>query len=201
MTIGFIMALVCVCIACRCIIFKKHEVKWIWGLVPGANKYKLGKIVNSKKLGLAVAITHVLLAITFTLCFGFEIWIIKTYTATIKIPVKDTTISKVEVVVPKDVANLAVWSKYVLIIIAAIALILWCILMWKFTIRHDRNPWWIMLWAIIPVIPYIAFASSQTVVIDGKKYKLQKVEITEEDKTTEKSSKKSKRKIKHEKST
>ena len=32
MTIGFILALTFVCIVCRCIIFKKRDIKIIWGI-------------------------------------------------------------------------------------------------------------------------------------------------------------------------
>ena len=56
--------------------------------------------------------------------------------------------------------------------------------MWKFTIQQNRNPWWIMLWAIIPVIPYIVFANSSNVVIDGKKYVFKKVEVEEKEEST-----------------
>ena len=180
MTIGFILALMCICVACRCILLRKYDVKWVWGLVPGLNKYKLGKLTKSNVLSIILCIMSMLTLAVFGFCFGYEIWIIKNYSTQIKIPVNGSNLSKIEVVVPNDVANIAIWSKYILIGVAAVTLIFWCIIMWKFTIQQNRNPWWIMLWAIIPVIPYIVFAASSNVVIDGKKYKLQRVAVEEE---------------------
>lgn len=179
MTLGLILALYAACIVCRAIIFSKRDVRPIWAFVPGVNKYKLGKLSGCKKLAKLNAILHPLCIASFLFCFGYELWIIKEYAYAVQVPVNGIDYSKVEVLVPDDVALVAVWSKYFLIAVAAATITVWSMMMWKFTIQHDRNPWWIMLWAIIPIIPYVAFALSSTVVIDGKKYVTKRVEVEE----------------------
>lgn len=177
MTLGFILALCVICTICRAIIFKKHDIKPLWAFIPIANKYKLGKMIGSKRLGILNAILHPLTQLTFLFCFGYEIWIIKEYSQTIKVPVDGFSDSAIDVLVPNDVAFIAVWSKYFLIAVAAISIIVWCIMMWKLTMQQERNPWWIMIWAIIPAIAYIFFAASSTVIVNGKKYITKKIEI------------------------
>ena len=184
MTIGFILALTFVCIVCRCIIFKKRDIKIIWGILPIVNKYKFGRIVGSKLIGILNAIFQTLVFLAFGFAFGLELWIIKNYSQEVKIPVNGTSSSTIQVYVPEDIANIAIWSKYILIGLAVIAIVMWSIMMWKFTIQQNRNPWWIMLWAIIPVIPYIVFANSSNVVIDGKKYVFKKVEVEEKEESS-----------------
>ena len=41
--------------------------------------------------------------------------------------------SKVEVLVPDDVALVAVWSKYFLIAVAAATITVWSMMMWRFS--------------------------------------------------------------------
>lgn len=179
MTLGFILALYAVCTICRAVIFKRRDINPIFAFIPAVNKYKMGKMVGSKKLAKFNMIMHPLLFITFMFCFGYEIWIIKEYSYAIQVPKDGFSDSRIDVLVPDDVALIAVWSKYFLIAVAAITIVVWCMMMWKFTIQHERNPWWIMVWAIIPTIAYIAFAVSSTVVINGKKYTTKRVEVGE----------------------
>lgn len=180
MTLEFLLISGIISAFCRYIIFKKRDVKRpITAFIPGINKYKLGKLVGSKKLGILNAIFFILLGITFIGCFGIELYIIQNYVYQITNPIDGVSESTIEALVPKDIANLAIGSKYALIGIAFASIVVWSIMMWKFTIQHGRNPWWIMLWTIIPVIPYVAFAASPVVVIDGKKYTTTRVEISE----------------------
>lgn len=178
MSLGTIMFFQIICLICRCIMFKKRDLTIKKALIPGVNKYWLGKLVKSKKLGIANGIAHTVFWLYFCVCFGIELWIMQNYAAYITVPTNDSAFSQVHVSLPENIANLAIWSKYVLIAVGVVTIILWCMMMWKFTIQHKRNPWWICLWAVIPVIPYIYFASiSDVVSIDGKRYSLQKVEI------------------------
>lgn len=178
MDLGTVMLFQIICLICRCIIFKKRDISIKRALMPAVNKYWLGKLVKSKKLGIMNAIAHTVFWLSFWFCFGLEMWIIQNYAAYIKVPTDNNAFSQIQVSLPPDIANLAVWSKYILIAIGIATIIFWCIMMWKFTIQHKRNPWWICLWTVIPIIPYIYFASiSDVVSIDGKRYSLQKVEI------------------------
>lgn len=178
MTLGTVMLLTLVCMICRCVIFKKRDIPVIKAIIPGVNKYTLGMLVKSKKLAIMNGIAHTVFWIYFWVCFGFEMWMLSNFAVTVQNPKDGTSQSIVQVVVPENIANIAVWSKYILIAIAVFTIVVWCMMMWKFTMQHKRNPWWILLWAAIPAIPYIYFACiSDVVSIDGKRYKLQKVEI------------------------
>lgn len=178
MDLGTIIMFQIICLICRCIIFKKRDVSIKKAILPGVNKYWLGRLVKNKKLGIANCIAQVGFWIYFWFCFGLELWIIQNYTEFITVPTDNNAFSRVEVALPENIANLAIYSKYVLIAFAVITIILWCMMMWKFTILHKRSPWWICLWAVIPVIPYIYFACiSDVVSIDGKRYSIKKVEI------------------------
>lgn len=181
MPIGLLTIFLFICLICRIIIFNKHDISWIKAIIPGVNKYQLGKLGGCKKLICWLnAIIHPLLCIYFFICFCIELWIIQTYSTEATIPYDTNIDSKIYVAVPKNIANIAIWSKYILIAIAIIALISWCIMMWKFTITHKKNTWWILLWAIIPVIPYCYFAASKDVIINGKRYTMKRVEISDE---------------------
>lgn len=180
MSLGTILLFMLICAICRASMFYKREIKVWHAFIPGLNKYDLGKSVGCRKIAVANAIMHTFYWVYFTFCFGYEIWIMQNYTYEVKVPYNGSVVSTVEVRVPESVANIAVYSKYLLIVIGIATLILWCIMMWKFTMKHKKNPWWIILWAAIPVIPYIYFAIiSDFVSKDGKRYKTQKVEIKE----------------------
>ena len=179
MTMEFILLCMFISIIARCILINKHDIKWWKGLIPGYNKYILGKISNKKKLGIINAILHPILFIYFIACFIFEVWIMREYSSQVIIPTNANMDSKVYLSVPDNIANIALYSKYGLILLSIVTMIVWCMMMWEFTKIHKRSPWWILLWFSIPVIPYCAFAMSNEVVIDGKRYKYQKVEINE----------------------
>ena len=180
MELGIILVFMCISAVCRYFIFKKRDIKGWYAFIPGVNKYKLGMLVKSKKLAIANSIMHVLFWIYFCMCLSLEVWIISKYAVRVTNSFDTNKISSIQVNVPESIANIAIWSKYILIALAIITLVVWCMMMWKFTIQHKRNPWWIILWAVIPVIPYIYFASiSDVVAIDGKRYSIKKVEIKE----------------------
>lgn len=180
MTFGVVLLLTFICAICRAIMFYRRDIKVKYAFIPGVNKYLLGKTVGCKKLAIANGIAHVVFWIYFAVCFGYEIWIMQIYAYAIKIPTTEGALSTVEVQVPTEVANIAIWSKYILIAVALVTLILWCMMMWQFTMKHKKNPWWIILWACAPVIPYVYFtAISDFVSKDGKRYTMQKVEIKE----------------------
>lgn len=181
MSVGLLMMLSCICLVCRCFIFNRRDVSWKKAFIPGYNKYKLGMLGNNKKSICVVnGIIHTILHIYFYICFCIELWIIENYSTEATMPYDAMTDSRIYVSVPKSIANVAIYSKYVLVAIAVIALIMWCIMMWKFTITNKKNPWWILLWAAIPVIPYCYFASTRDFVLDGKRYRLERVEIKDE---------------------
>lgn len=198
-SLGSILAMTAICFVCKAIIFARRDIKSIWAFIPFINRYKLGKLTGSKRLAILHTILHPLFIFVFCASFGFELWIIKNYSYAIQIPEDGIDMSKIQVAVPQDIATFAVWSKYLLIFSAAIDLVVWCIMMWKFTIQHDKNPWWILLWAVIPAIPYATFAASSTVVIDGKRYTTKRIEVNENKSKKEKCKKEKEDKPKKEK--
>ena len=182
MSLGYVVLLMIVCALCRCVIFKKRDINPIAALIPILNKYKLGKLTGNKRLGLISGILISIFHLVFLFNFGLELWIIDQYAYTIKQPYNTIDDSQVEAIVTENIANLAIFSKYLLIVSATAALIFWCMMMWRFTMQHDKSPWWILLWAFIPAIPYVYFAFSSIIVIDGKKYIMQKIELDKVDK-------------------
>lgn len=171
------LILVLICTICKSIIFKKQGIKVIKAFIPCINKYELGMIANTKKLAIANAILGLVFWPYFMVCLGYEIWIMQNYTSNIRM--SETTQSLVEVIVPENIANIAVYSKYALIILAIIIMICWCMMMWKYTMYQHKNPWWIVAWAIAPAIAYIYFAFTTTFVDkNGKKYHMKKVEVS-----------------------
>ena len=174
MPIGIIAVLSIICMICRGIIFKKRDYKWWYTLIPGLNKYKLGKLVNSKKLGITNGILHVITYLAITYYIGLEFYMIY-HASAVHVPTDGSSVVSIEI--PKYLAQMAIITRYCIIAIGIITMIFWCMMMWKFTIQQKRNPWWIILWSVVPVIPYIFFAASPDVVINGKHYRLQRVEV------------------------
>lgn len=179
MSFGFILLLELVCAICRYVIFKKRDIRGRNAFVPWYNKYLLGKSIGQERLGKIVASAILVTKLFFALCFGYELWIIQNYAQVVQIPHDGVTDSQIEVLVPDDIAQISVYSKYVLLAFAFVTVVLWSMLMWKFTMAHKRNPWWIVLWTVIPTISYIAFAVSPEAVINGKRYTTKRVEIDE----------------------
>ena len=169
--------LVLTSIICKCIVFSKHQIKWYKALIPGYNKYLIGKFIEKKKLGLVNAILIPLTKIYLFLCYGFELWIIDKYAVSVQIPATETTkaMTRIEVYVPKNIADAAIISKYILLGLVFIAIIFWSIMMYKFTRKHNKTGWWIVLWAFVPAIPFLYFAISSTTIVDGKIVKIKKV--------------------------
>lgn len=174
-----------VCAVCRCVMFKKRDAHWWQGIIPAYCIYKLGKLCGTKKLGLVNAIVQSVLFIFFFFCFGFELYLISEYTMN----VDAETFSYAYVVVPENIAHIAIALKYILVVLAAIAFGFWCMMMWQFIKVHRKSAWWILLWAIIPVIPYVVFAISNDVYIDGCLYTSKRV-LSEIDKQLPKKVKK-----------
>lgn len=175
MEIGTILLLTLFCALCRCFIFNRSGIKWWVAFIPGVNKYKIGKLVGSKKLAIYNGISHVVFWLYFTYTFGYELYVLQNYA---------TAVSNdgygVEVTVPAEIANVITYTRYATIALAIFVLVGWCMMMWKFTILHKKSPWWIILWAVCPVIPYIYFnLINDFIAIDGKHYMYKKVDYHE----------------------
>lgn len=180
MLVGTLFLLSLISLVCRCILFKKYDLKWWKAIIPGLNKYEIGtKLAKNKKLAIINTIVQTLLYIYSVFYTAVELWVLQTYATAVYVP-KDGSTSEafIQVMVPKDIYNRVETMRVALIIFGAIALIVWCMMMWKFTMQQKRSPWWILLWAAAPIIPYIAFIISKKIIIDGKQYITKRVEVT-----------------------
>lgn len=163
-----------VCIVERCFIFFQRDVSFWKALIPGYNKYVLGKLCNCKKLGIATAIFLLLLIGALIGIYNFEVWIVETY-ASNGVFVNPAT-GQLILDVPEHIANWLQVFKYVIIGLAACSITAWSWLMLKFSQMHQKSNWWILLWALCPAIPYTMLAFSKQVAMYGKRYTVKKVE-------------------------
>lgn len=164
-----------ICIIARGMFFHKSKDKWYKTFIPVYNIYTLGKLNNQKKLGLATGIVLTFTNLFFVFCFAYELWILENYTTNIQIPQALQQQGIINVAVPENVANVAIYSKYILLAVATLSIMLWSILLWKFLIYQKSNYWWIILWVMIPVIPYVYFGViRKKIVIDNKMYVFEK---------------------------
>ena len=169
-----------ICIICRCIIFNRRDIAWQKALIPGYNKLIIGKLAGVPRVSIIVAVSQFLSVGLYIFSVLYDMWIINTYSSDLHIPYDENIDSYIDLTVPSKVANISNYSKYILIITLLFTMIVWCILMWNFTIKQCKSPWWVILWLIAPVIPYIYFAlSSKIISFDGKKYTLKRVELNE----------------------
>lgn len=176
-----IITLFVACIICKSVIFNKHKEKWWKAIIPGYNYYILGKLGNSPKLGKVNMFLIPLSKIYFYFCYYFQLWIIKNYAVQAKVPYNNAMQMKIEVILPEKLAKFVIAKDYALIVVVTITLIIWSKMMFTYTKTHEKSGWWVILWAFIPLIPFIYFAISKTVYVDGKIYHIKvKKEITYE---------------------
>ena len=86
MGLGAFLIVTIISAICRGIIFYKRDIKWWKALVPGVNKYMLGKLVKSKKLAISNAIVQTIFWTYFIACFSFELWMMMKYSSQIQVP-------------------------------------------------------------------------------------------------------------------
>ena len=173
-----IILLSTICIVCRCVVFERQEIKWWKSFVPAYNKYLIGKIAGAKKVGIVSAIIIPFAKIFLVLCYLFEYYIIQNFATSVKVPYDNTVASQIQVVIPKDkayLANIAIYSKYLLIVIYVVALIMWFILMRRYIKQQKKSTWLLVISVICPVIVFFYFAISKTFMVEDKEYTMKRV--------------------------
>lgn len=130
----------------RGIMFNRLGVKWWKAIIPFYSTYKLGELGEDKSLGLFNAILRPIYYVYFIFCVGVEAFIVKTYSTQATI----NNVKKLEVFVPKSVANLSIYSKYWLILFTIIMFLLWIGMMYKFC-KKNTEKWSTVLWVVPPV--------------------------------------------------
>ena len=150
----FIFVAFIICIIARVKIFWDRQEKGWKALIPFYNKYVLGKIIDNKKIGIIVSIFEFLFIGIISLCIYIEYIILE------KIPYTITDIDNFNLTdyVPQSLLTSNSIFKILLIIIAVLYFISWVILTYKFSDKQNSNTWWMLAWAIIPVVPYIHYA-------------------------------------------
>lgn len=173
-----IILLSIICIVCRCVVFERQDIKWWKSFIPAYNKFLIGKIAGAKKVGLVTAIMIPFAKLYLLFCYLFEYYLIQNYATEVKIPYDNTVASQIQVVIPKDkayLANIAIYSKYLLIVIYVVALIMWFILMRRYIKQQKKSTWLLVISVICPVIVFFYFAISKTFMVEDKEYTMKRV--------------------------
>lgn len=147
-----LLMLFVVCMVLRGIIFQNRGEMWIKTLIPCYNKYILGKLSDSKKLGLMVAIANALFYIVTFIKVVLESYIvdaINMYATEITESLSD--------IVPQNIITANNICEYVVYVSAGIYFILWVTLMRKFSELQQTSTWWMILWGLCPIVPYIYY--------------------------------------------
>jgi hypothetical protein len=160
-----------ICIVAKCIIFYQRDAKWWSALIPFYNKYKFGKWVGKKVLGVIVALLEfawycIIYAITY-----YQNFLISNYYA----GMYDST--KMILNIPAEAQTLVMVLRIALIVVAAAYLFSWSYMMYKFSSMHEKPSWWIFGWAIIPAIPFAYIVLGNQIAMNGKKYVYVKKEV------------------------
>ena len=162
-------------------LFKDRDIKYRWTFMPFYNKVILGKLSESKKLGIATATSSFITTMLLGICVYVE------YSIWTMLPQGEIDISvfKVEDYVPQAYITANDVLKILLLIVAAVYFIAWVALMYKFSEKQDASTWWMIAWGIIPIIPYFYFSyihKSIYIPQDGL-VELQKVKVAKQVKT------------------
>ena len=183
----FIFIAFIICIIARVKIFKDRYERGWKALVPFYNKYIFGKLIDNKKLGLIVSICNALFIGLICICVYIEYEILDKLPYTIE----DVDTFNILDYVPQSLLTSNNVFKILLLISAVAYFVTWVILTYKFSAKQNSNTWWMLAWAIIPVVPYIYYAYIYNTVYltDKGLVQFQKMEVQIEEKTKKKSKK------------
>lgn len=153
----FILMLACLML--RGMLFHQREEKWYKTLIPGYNKYVLGKLTENKKLGLVAGISHAMFHILFLVYIVIVLVMMEEGTALI-------ANGEFYVLTNRTLLNVI---QYVWLAFALIAWVTWTWLMRNFSMKQKSSSWWMFMWAICPTLAYIYFVCiRKTVFIPSK---------------------------------
>ena len=146
------------CIMFRGIIFKNRDEKWYKTLVPIYNKYIIGKLSDSKKLGAFTGLFNFLTHIMLLVSMGT---IMNVYQN-----VEDLQLVYDELGNPayytgkfdQSLINLSYVFLYITLGLTIISFLLWVILTYKFSVKQKSSTWWMIIWGFIPTIAYFYYA-------------------------------------------
>lgn len=157
-------------VVAKSIMFHQRDVAWWKAFIPFYNKYVLGKLCGHKVVGAVVGIFEFVWYIAIFILTSYETWIAQNYPSGIS---NGITYSQV----PAEILNNYNIVRISFIVFMLAYMIIWCYLMNYFSKMHGKSKHWIALWALCPGFVYYYFALSPYIVMNGKHYKLQKVEV------------------------
>ena len=148
----FISLLIIICTILRAVIFNQRGEKAWKSLIPFYNKYVLGKLCDSKKLGIITMVFSCLTYVITMISYSVELMMLSL------IP-SDTEFSmtKIKEYIPNNLMTLNDTTKIMMIIFGVVFLFSWSLMMRKFSEKNNANTWWILGWAICPVVSYAYF--------------------------------------------
>lgn len=146
----FISLLLIICTVLRAVIFNQRGEKFWKALIPFYNKYILGKLSDAKKLGIITTIFSGLTYFITIFSYNVELMMLST------IP-SGTDITKIKEYIPDELMTLNDVTKAMMLIFGVILLFSWSLMMRQFSEKNNANTWWILGWAICPIISYIYF--------------------------------------------
>lgn len=153
----FFVLFICIIIF-RGLLFSARDEKWYKTLIPGYNKYILGKLCDAKKLGVIIGVISVLFVAALIAYASVEIYAIQNYATLAKIPENINEASTIYITLPAMYIDILTGISYGALGLAIIYLTLWIIITRKFSLKQDKTSWWMFGWIICPLIPYVYFS-------------------------------------------
>ena len=160
------------CVAARCVIFQQRDITWWKAIVPGYNKYLLGKLCKHKKLGVACGFLEVIWYCVIAGVYEYEVWLTQRYATGYA-----NNNGQIILAVPEEIRTAFTILRVVVIVTAALYLFVWSVMMWKFSNMHQKSNKWLILWTIVPVIPLCYFALSKRIAMYGEVYDYTRVPV------------------------
>ena len=147
-----ILIILITCTILRAVIFNQRGEKPWKAVIPLYNKYILGKLSDTKKLGIITAIFCALTYIILILSYSIELMMLSLIPSGTEF--SNESFSEY---IPDTLTNANDASKILLLLVAIIFVFSWSLMMRKFSEKNKANTWWIIGWAISPIICYIYF--------------------------------------------
>ena len=148
----FLTVILITCTILRAFLFNQRGEKPWKALIPLYNKYILGKLSDSKKLGIITTIFCALTYIAALFSYYVELMMLSLIPSG-----TDFSTAKVKDYIPDDLVAINDASKIIMLIFAIIFILSWSLMMRQFSEKNNANTWWILGWAICPIISYIYF--------------------------------------------
>ena len=157
-------------VVAKSIMFHQRDVAWWKAFIPFYNKYVLGKLCGHKVVGAIVGIFEFVWDAAIFVLSAYEAWIIQNYPSS---NANGILYSQV----PAELVNNYTICRIAFLVFMLAYMIIWCYLMNYFSKMHGKSKNWTILWALCPGLVYYYFAINPYIAMNGKQYKLEKVEI------------------------